>query len=137
MQKVVGSSPIIRFKIPAKVRVLFSALTTTNKILSQERSYGPCPKPVPRDDEPDRRQDRDTELDPTNRRGDVVLGDCQRCRGEEPVEGCCCARSRTSTCQPQATSSSCTQGGPLIMSMQAGLHHSAQFEHEPGEPASI
>jgi len=38
MQKVVGSSPIIRSKVPAKVRVLFFVLTTMNRTLSQERS---------------------------------------------------------------------------------------------------
>jgi hypothetical protein len=38
MQKVVGSSPIIRSRIPAKEQVLFFTLTTMNKTLSPPRS---------------------------------------------------------------------------------------------------
>jgi hypothetical protein len=35
MQKVVGSSPIIRSKLPANARVLFFTLATMSRILSQ------------------------------------------------------------------------------------------------------
>jgi hypothetical protein len=38
MQKVVGSSPIIRSRVPAKGRVLFITVTTVNGTLSGERS---------------------------------------------------------------------------------------------------
>jgi len=35
MQKVMGSSPIIRSRIPAKTRILFIELTTMNGTLSR------------------------------------------------------------------------------------------------------